>query len=550
MNDNERMAELLLPDITKTPDYYEDLYKPRNLPEGARVTRIAPSPTGYLHLGTLFAALVNRITATSTGGVFYTRIEDTDKKREIKGGIEDIIDGLNRFGITIDEGFISGEVQKGEYGPYKQSERAEIYKTYAKQLIKQGLAYPCFCTAEDLDAVRKVQEENKVRTGYHGEWAKHRNITFDEAKALIECGKPYVVRLKSPGSEENKIVFDDCIKGKIEMPENDEDFVILKSDGIPTYHFAHAVDDHLMRTTHVLRGDEWISSVPKHLQLFKLLGFKPPKYGHISPIMKLDGGAKRKISKRKDPEAAVHFFAEQGYEAESVIEYLMTVAASDFEDWRRANPEKSYKDFKFNLKKMSVSGALFDGDKLNDVSKTCVSRLSGEEVYNKLTAWAKEFDGEFFTLLTRDGDYTKAMLSIDRDVPKPRKDIAKWNETKDYFSYFFNELYSNKLVLPENISSCDAKEFLKRYKTVYNVSDDRQQWFDKIKSIAPEIGFAAETKQYKAEPEKYKGHAGDLSTVLRITVTGRRNTPDLCSIMKVLGYDTCIARIEKAINTL
>ena len=550
MNDNERMAELLLPDITKTPDYYEDLYKPRNLPEGARVTRIAPSPTGYLHLGTLFAALVNRITATSTGGVFYTRIEDTDKKREIKGGIEDIIDGLNRFGITIDEGFISGEVQKGEYGPYKQSERAEIYKTYAKQLIKQGLAYPCFCTAEDLDAVRKVQEENKVRTGYHGEWAKHRNITFDEAKALIESGKPYVVRLKSPGSEENKIVFDDCIKGKIEMPENDEDFVILKSDGIPTYHFAHAVDDHLMRTTHVLRGDEWISSVPKHLQLFKLLGFKPPKYGHISPIMKLDGGAKRKISKRKDPEAAVHFFAEQGYEAESVIEYLMTVAASDFEDWRRANPEKSYKDFRFNLKKMSVSGALFDGDKLNDVSKTCVSRLSGEEVYNKLTAWAKEFDGEFYTLLTRDGDYTKAMLSIDRDVPKPRKDIAKWNETKDYFSYFFNELYSNELVLPENISPCDAKEFLKGYKTVYNVSDDRQQWFDKIKSIAPEIGFAAETKQYKAEPEKYKGHAGDLSTVLRITVTGRRNTPDLCSIMKVLGYDTCIARIEKAINTL
>lgn len=550
MNDNERMAELLLPDITKTPDYYEALYKPRNLPEGARVTRIAPSPTGYLHLGTLFAALVNRIAATSTGGVFYTRIEDTDKKREIKGGIEDIIDGLNRFGITIDEGFISGEVQKGEYGPYKQSERAEIYKTYAKQLIKQGLAYPCFCTAEDLDAVRKVQEENKVRTGYHGEWAKHRNIAFDEAKALIECGKPYVVRLKSPGSEENKIVFDDCIKGKIEMPENDEDFVILKSDGIPTYHFAHAVDDHLMRTTHVLRGDEWISSVPKHLQLFKLLGFKPPKYGHISPIMKLDGGAKRKISKRKDPEAAVHFFAEQGYEAESVIEYLMTVAASDFEDWRRANPEKSYKDFKFNLKKMSVSGALFDGDKLNDVSKTCVSRLSGEEVYNKLTAWAKEFDGEFYTLLTRDGDYTRAMLSIDRDVPKPRKDIAKWNETKDYFSYFFNELYSNELVLPENISPCDAKEFLKSYKTVYNVSDDRQQWFDKIKSIAPEIGFAAETKQYKAEPEKYKGHAGDLSTVLRITVTGRRNTPDLCSIMKVLGYDTCIARIEKAINTL
>ncbi len=550
MNNNEKMAELLLPDVTKSPDYYEQLYKPRNLPEGARVTRIAPSPTGYLHLGTLFAALVNRITATSTGGVFYTRIEDTDKKREIKGGIEDIIDGLNRFGIEIDEGFVSGEVQKGSYGPYKQSDRAEIYRTYAKELVKQGLAYPCFCTAEELDAVRKTQEENKIRTGYHGEWAKHRNITFEEAKALIDGGKPYVVRLRSPGSEENKIVFEDCIKGKIEMPENDEDFVILKSDGIPTYHFAHAVDDHLMRTTHVLRGDEWISSVPKHIQLFKLLGFKPPKYGHISPIMKLDGGAKRKISKRKDPEAAVHFFAEQGYDAESVIEYLMTVAASDFEDWRRANPEKSYRDFKFNLKKMSVSGALFDRDKLNDVSKTCVSRLSGGEAFKRLSAWAKEFDGEFYNLLEKDTDYSKAMISIDRDVAKPRKDIAKWSDAESYFSYFFDELYTNDLEMPENIAPADAKAFLEKYKTVYNASDDRQQWFERIKAIAPEIGFAAETKLYKAEPEKYKGHAGDLSTVLRIAITGRRNTPDLCSIMRVLGYDTCIKRIDTAINTL
>lgn len=550
MNENERMAELLLPDIKKTPDYYEELYKPRELKEGARVTRIAPSPTGYLHLGTLFTALVNRITSTSTGGVFYTRIEDTDKKREVKGGIEDIIGGLDRFGITIDEGFISGSEQKGEYGPYKQSDRAEIYQTYAKELIRKGLAYPCFCTAEELDEVRKIQEERKIRTGYHGEWAKHRNITADEAEALINEGKPYVVRLKSPGSEDNRVVFDDCVKGKIEMPENDEDFVILKSDGIPTYHFAHAVDDHLMRTTHVLRGDEWISSVPKHLQLFKLLGFKPPKYGHISPIMKLDGGAKRKISKRKDPEAAVHFFAEEGYDSSSVIEYLMTIAASDFEDWRRANPAESYKKFKFNLKKMSVSGALFDADKLNDVSKTCVSRFSGEEVYSKLTDWAEEFDGDFYTLLTRNPEYTKAMLSIDRDVPKPRKDIARWSEAKDYFSYFFPETYVNTLELPENISAGDAKEFLKRYKAVYNSSDDRQRWFEKIKLIAPEIGFAAETKQYKANPQEFKGHAGDLSTVLRIAVTGRRNTPDLCSIMQVLGYDTCISRIDAAINEL
>ncbi len=550
MNNNEKMAELLLPDIDKTPDYYEEIYKPRTLPEGARVTRIAPSPTGYLHLGTLFAALVNRITATSTGGVFYTRIEDTDKKREIEGGTRDIISGLDRFGIKIDEGFVSADKQLGDYGPYKQSERAEIYQTYAKSLIKQGLAYPCFCTAEELDEVRKIQEEQKERTGYHGKWAKHRDITYDEAKALIAEGKPYVVRLKSPGSEENRIVFDDCVKGKIEMPENDEDFVILKSDGIPTYHFAHAVDDHLMHTTHVLRGDEWISSVPKHIQLFKLLGFKPPKYGHISPIMKLDNGAKRKISKRKDPEAAVHFFAEQGYDSESVIEYLMTIAASDFEDWRRANPEKSYKDFKFNLKKMSVSGALFDSDKLNDVSKTVISKFDSGTVYNKLTDWAKEFDPEFYEILTENSDYTRSMLSIDRDVPKPRKDIAKWSEAKEYFSYFFDKLYTPDFTLPENIAPTDAAEFLKKYKSVYISSDDRQQWFDKIKQIAPEIGFASETKQYKADPQSFKGHAGDLSTVLRIAVTGRRNTPDLCSIMRVLGYETCISRIDAAINSL
>lgn len=550
MKNNEKMAELLLPSIDKTPDYYESLYPERNLKEGARVTRIAPSPTGYLHLGTLFAALVNRITATSSGGVFYTRIEDTDKKREIEGGIADIIDGLGRFGIAIDEGFTGADEQSGNYGPYKQSERAEIYQTYVKELIRQGLAYPCFCTAEELDEVRKIQEDRKIRTGYHGEWAKHRNITFDEAKELIDSGKPYVIRLKSPGSEENTVVFDDCIKGKIEMPENDEDFVILKSDGIPTYHFAHAVDDHLMRTTHVLRGDEWISSVPKHIQLFKLLGFKPPKYGHIAPIMKLDGGAKRKISKRKDPEAAVHFFAEEGYDSESVIEYLMTVAASDFEDWRKANPDKSYKDFKFNLKKMSVSGALFDSDKLNNVAKTVVSGFDSACVYDKLTNWAKEFDPGFFTVLTDNPEYTKAVLSIDRDVPKPRKDIAKWNEAKDYFSYFFDSLYKKNFLIPENILPADARLFLEKYKEIYDPSDDRQLWFDKIKAIAPEIGFASETKEYKAEPDKFKGHAGDLSTVLRIAVTGRRNTPDLCSIMRVLGKERCISRIDEALNSL
>lgn len=550
MNQNEMMAELLLPDIQKTPEYYENLYPKRNLADGARVTRIAPSPTGYLHLGTLFTALVNRITATSTDGVFFTRIEDTDKKREVKGGIEDIIEGLKRYGIEIDEGFISGTEERGDYGPYQQSRRAEIYKTYVKDLIKKGLAYPCFCTAEELDETRKIQEERKIRTGYHGEWAKHRNITYAEAKELTEQGKPFVVRLKSPGDESRKIVFDDCVKGKIEMPENDEDFVLLKSDGIPTYHFAHAIDDHLMQTTHVLRGDEWISSVPKHLQLFKILGFKPPKYGHISPIMKSENGAKRKISKRKDPEAAVHFFAEQGYDSQSVIEYLMTIAASDFEDWRRANQTEDCKKFKFNLKKMSVSGALFDENKLNDVSKTCVSRLSSSAVYEKLTEWAKEFNNGFYGILTKDEAYTKSVLAIDRDVPKPRKDISKWSEAEDYFSYFYDELYKKDYTLPDGIAAEDAVCFLERYRDIYDTADDRQQWFEKIKTVAPEIGFAAETKQYKTEPEKYKGHAGDLSTVLRIAITGRRNTPDLCSIMKVLDKERCLERINDAIKEI
>lgn len=551
MTDNEMMAQLLLPNIKNTPDYYENMYPERVLPEGARVVRVAPSPTGYLHLGTLFAALVNRITATSTGGIFFTRIEDTDKKREVTGGIEDIIDGLGRFGITIDEGFTAGNTQSGDYGPYKQSMRAEIYQTYVKKLIQEGLAYPCFCTAEELEQVRANQEKNKIRTGYHGEYAKHRNITFEEAKALIDEGKPYVVRLKSPGNEQNRIMFEDGIKGKIEMPENDEDFVLLKSDGIPTYHFAHAIDDHLMHTTHVIRGDEWISSVPKHIQLFRLLGFKVPKFAHVAPIMKLDNGAKRKISKRKDPEAAVKFFAEQGYESENVIEYLMTIASSDFEDWRRANPTLSYKDFKFNLKKMSVSGALYDENKLLDVSKNRIALLKSGEVYEKLTAWAKEFDNEFYELLTKNPDYTKSILAIDRDnSAKPRKDLAKWNEAKEFYAYFFEPTFTPTYTLPEHIDKTDAAAFLKAYIKIYDQNDDRQEWFNKIKQIAPTLNFAAETKEYKANPDNYKGHAGDLSTVLRIAITGRTNTPDLCSIMQVLGKDKCIERIQNTINYL
>ncbi len=549
MNNFEKMAELLLPDIDKTPDYYENLYPQRALAEGGRVTRIAPSPTGYLHLGTLFTSLVNR-TAVNQNGIFFTRIEDTDKKREVEGGIADIIDGLNYFGIKIDEGFISGTEEKGEYGPYKQSMRAEIYKTYVKELIKKGLAYPCFCTEEDLAKTREEQNELKVRTGYHGKWARHRDITFEEAEALICEGKPFVVRLRSSGDENKRITFDDGIKGKIEMPENDEDFVLLKSDGIPTYHFAHAIDDHLMHTTHVIRGDEWISSVPKHLELFRILGFKPPKYAHVSPIMKTENGAKRKISKRKDPEAAVRYFIEQGYDSNSVIEYLMTVASSDFEDWRRANPNADRREFKFNLKKMSVSGALFDADKLLDVSKRVVSTFNSKQVVEKLTAWAKEFDPQFYELLIRDTDYAQRVFAIDRDCAKPRKDIAKWNDAKDYCSYLFDELYVPNFDMPERLEKSDCAAVLREYIAAYKPTEDKSEWFEQIKSICPKVSFAADTKEYKANPDAYKGNPGDASTIIRIALTGRQNTPDLCSIMNVLGYERCINRLSAAADFL
>ena len=544
MNENERMAELLLPDITKTPDYYEELYKPRNLPEGARVTRVAPSPTGYLHLGTLFTALVNRITATSSGGIFYTRIEDTDKKREVEGGVDDIIGGLDRFGIKIDEGFISGDKQIGDY------ERAEIYQTYAKSLIKQGLAYPCFCTPEELEETRRVQEEQKVRTGYHGEWAKHRNITADEAAALIEKGKPYVVRLRSPGNEENKIVFDDCIKGKIEMPENDEDFVILKSDGIPTYHFAHAVDDHLMRTTHVLRGDEWISSVPKHIQLFKLLGFKVPKYGHISPIMKLENGAKRKISKRKDPELALSYYKSEGYPTESVVEYIMTILNSNFEDWRRANPDAPLGDFKFTTKKMNAAGSLFDLAKLCDVSKNIISRWSAEKVYEETAEWAKEFDSEFYGEFTANPDFTKAVLAIGRGGSKPRKDFAVWSEVKGYMGFMFDKYYNAEGEYPQGFESSLIADVLKTYLAAYSSEDDQSAWFDKMKDVAEKFGFAREMKEYKANPDAYKGSIGDISSFVRVAITGKQNAPDLYTVMNILGENKSRERIEKQIERL
>lgn len=548
MTEFEKIAQLIFKDVDKAPDYYEDLYPQRELKEGQRVTRLAPSPTGYLHFGVLFTCLINRRVADASDGLFYLRIEDTDAKREVEGGMEDIINGLIRFGINIDEGFVSPDKTEGIYGPYKQSQRAEVYHCFAKKLMEQGLAYPCFCSEEALAATREVQEKEKHRTGYYGSYATCRQLTYEQIKEKIEKGEKYVIRLRSPGSEDHRIVFDDMIKGKIEMPENDEDFVLLKSDGIPTYHFAHAVDDHFMRTTHVIRGDEWISSVPKHIQLFKLLGFKVPKYAHVSPIMKEENGSKRKLSKRKDPEAAVKYYAEQGYPVEAVTEYMLTIANSDFEDWRRANPAAHNSEFKLNMKKMSVSGALFDTAKLNDVSKNVISKMNSEKVYELVADWAKEFDGEFYQLLTADADFAKSIFAIDRDVPKPRKDIAKWSDVKAFVSYFYDNLFENSYELPEHISAADAAELLKIYKSVYDAQDDNSAWFAKIKEFCPQVGFCPDVKAYKADPDSYKGHSGDAATIIRVAITGRTNSPDLCSIMKVLGTEKVMKRFDDAIK--
>lgn len=550
MTDFERLAAKMFPHIDKTPEHFETAYPPRNLSENARVVRVAPSPTGYLHLGVFFTAMINRLTASATNGIFYFRLEDTDKKREVEGGAEDILRGFNTYGLTLDEGFVAPNKIKGDYGPYQQSQRVEIYQTYVKSLVKQGLAYPCFCSESERETARTKQEAAKVRTGYYGAYAVCRNLTTDDAIARIEQGHPFVVRLRSPGDESRRIKFTDMIKGSIEMPENDEDLVLLKSDGVPTYHFAHAVDDHLMRTTHVIRGDEWISSVPKHLQLFSVLGFKAPKYAHVSPIMKDDNGGKRKLSKRKDPEAAMHYYAEQGYPKESVLEYLMTIANSDFEDWRRCNSDADRSAFPFNLKKMSVSGALFDMQKLNDVSKNVIARMTAEEVAQNVLQWAKQYDTELFTLLEKDMTFTTGIFDIDRGNAKPRKDIAKWSDAKDYVAYFFNETFTPCADLPENIQPADAIAIVQAYAKVYDPTDDKQGWFDRVKSICPDLQFSPDVKAYKQNPDAFKGHVGDVSTILRIAVTGRRNTPDLCAIMQLLGKEEVLRRLEEFAATV
>ena len=551
--DYKDLANLIFPDV-KEISYYEEKYPERNLPEGAIVTRFAPSPTGFVHIGGLYQALVARTVAEKTGGVFFLRVEDTDQKREVENGVTGIVNSLKDFDMAPDEGMISDTEEIGNYGPYKQSLRKEIYQAYAKYMLEQGKAYPCFCTTEDLEEIRNKQEAAKLRTGYYGAWAKCRNLSVEEMAEKIKAGEPYIIRFKSPGREDRKIKHKDVIKGNVDFPENDQDIIIIKSDGLPTYHFAHAVDDHLMHTTHVIRSDEWLSSVPLHLQLFHELGFKAPKYAHISPIMKNDNGGKRKLSKRKDPEAAVSYYKEQGVPTDAVKEYLLNIANSTFENWRRANPDKKMEEFDFQLNKMSVSGALFDMVKLLDIGKTVISKMTAEDVYEKALEWAKVYDNELADLL-KDKEYALKVFGIERGNKKPRKDIAKWSDVKENISYMYDsEFYNNVQEYPYQPAISNKEDiskildlYIEKY---YDENDDKQTWFDKIKEVAGEMGYAKEVKEFKANPGMYKAHVGDVSTVLRVALTARTNTPDMYEIMQVLGKERIAKRFNVAKENL
>ena len=541
--DRKDLANLIFPDV-KDYTYYEEQYPERNLPEGAIVTRFAPSPTGFVHIGGIYQSLIAKL-MTKEQGVFFVRIEDTDQKREVENGTKQIIDALYDFDLAPNEFVDENDVDHGAFGPYKQSLRREIYHSYAKRLLEEGNAYPCFCSTEDLDHIRENQEKAKERTGYYGKWTKCRNMPVDMAIEKIKNGDPYIVRFKSPGNPDKKIKHKDVIKGAVDFPENDQDIVIIKSDGLPTYHFAHAVDDHLMQTNLVIRGDEWLASVPLHLQLFYVLGNKAPRYAHIAPMMKIDGEGKRKLSKRKDPESAVNYYKEEGIPKESVLEYLMNIANSNFEIWRKQNPDKSMYDFDFDMKKMGVSGALFDMVKMLDVSKNVISKLSAEEVYEASLKWANEFDQELAEMLS-DKEYSLKVLGIERGNAKPRKDIAKWSDVKNIIYYMYPEKFdkNGEFEYQKVTDDAEIEKIVKTYfEKYYDESDDKQTWFNKMKDLAEEMGYCREVKEYKANPESFKGHVGDISTVLRVKLTGRSNTPDLYEIMHVLGKEELLRRI-------
>ncbi len=546
--DYQALAELLFPDVTQTPESLEAAYPPRELPEGAVVTRMAPSPTGFVHLGNLVQGLTSERMAHQSGGVLFLRVEDTDAKREVPGAVEVLIETLKHYGIHFDEG-AAMDGDRGAYGPYRQRQRAAIYHVYAKKLVQQGQAYPCFCTEDELAAMREEQERNKQTTGYYGKYAVWRDRSIDDIRAQLAAGKSWVLRFRSTGSAANQFKYNDLVKGELTVTENDVDQVLLKSDGIPTYHFAHAVDDHLMRTTHVVRGDEWLPSLPFHIQLFKALGFKLPKYVHIGPLMKMDGTSKRKLSKRKDPELALTYYKAEGFPVEAVYEYIMTLLNSNYEDWRRANPTADATAFKFSPKKLNPAGNLFDYAKLTDVSKNEIAKMDAEKVYTLLVQWAQEFDPDFAKLLAADKDYATRILAIGRGGKKPRKDLATWKDAKPYMGFFYDE-YLEKPQFSDAFSRETVKSVLEKFLETYDPADDSGAWFEKVKAITGQIGFTADMKAYKLDPTAYPGTVADVSTFIRLAVTGKTNSPDLYTVMQILGCERVSSRIRNAISQL
>lgn len=546
--DYQALADLLFPDVTDTPEALEERFPPRQVPEGAVVTRMAPSPTGFVHLGNLVQGLTSERMAHQSGGVLFLRVEDTDAKREVPGAVEVLINTLKHYGICFDEG-ATMDGDNGIYGPYHQRQRADIYHVYAKKLVAQGQAYPCFCTEEELAAMRETQEANKENTGYYGKYAIWRDRSMEDIQAQLDAGNPWVLRFRSTGSIEHQFKFDDLVKGKLTITENDIDHVLLKSDGIPTYHFAHAVDDHLMRTTHVVRGDEWLPTLPFHIQLFQALGFKLPKYVHIGPLMKMDGTSKRKLSKRKDPELALTYYKAEGFPLAAVYEYIMTLLNSNFEDWRRANPDAPVDSFKFNPKKLNPAGSLFDYAKLVDVSKNVISRMSAEKVYSLLTEWAQEYDPDFGSKLAADPEFATRILAIGRGGKKPRKDLAVWKDAKEYMGFFYDG-YLEKPDFGTAFDKAIIADVLNRFLASFDIGDDANTWFEKVKTITNEIGFTTDMKAYKAAPSAFPGTVADVSTFIRLAVTGKTNSPDLYTVIQILGKDRTISRIQAAIAQL
>lgn len=547
---NTEIINLIFPNPLPTPAEIEARYPKRVLPEGAKVTRVAPSPTGFMHIGGLYAGLLCERVAHQSNGVFFLRVEDTDQKRKVDGAMELIVTSLGRYGIRADEGVDASGQDYGAYGPYTQSERRDIYQAYIKSLLEQGLAYPCFCAAEDLDIMRKIQEKTSVRPGYYGKYAKCRNLTDEQILENLKAGKPFVIRFKSNGDNNKRMIIKDLIKGDMALPENDIDVVIMKGDGLPTYHFAHAVDDHLMGTTHVMRGDEWVSSVPLHIQLFVALGWKAPKYAHFAPLQKTENGNKRKLSKRHDPEASLTYFWEKGYPEDALIEYMLNLINASFEDWRRNNPDKNAFEFPINFNKVSnAAGALFDFVKLHSIAKDVVARMSAEQVYNAVLAWATDYNSSFAERLKENKDYIIRILDIERNIgKKSRKDLMKWEDVENDLAYFFDDLYTvsldEKMAFLAPLTQDDIKVIADEFTAVYREDEDKDTWFSHIKAIAEKHGFATDMKAYKENPESFKGSVSDVAKVLRVLVTGRDKTPDLYEIMRILGADKVRERLS------